>query len=658
MPTYNYDSSLLTQYLRDRNLFAWNFYNRNLVQAGQSVRPEQHPPVSEEVTLNRVVGGVVPYRNGQEAFPFDLPPVAEGGVTPTPPPPPPASGGAVQWVTSISGVGNVFINSVVADSAGNIYVAGLYSGSTPGDVATVNSQAGVTSGTINTTAAGNLPRNTFWPQEAFIAKYNATGVAQWFTKIEGDFSQGFISLATDSANNLYMTCYVSHNGSGVVLYNGGAAAIGSVYGTIQTAILPVFSIQSILVKYAGLDGAVQWATTIYVSEFADCTTRSISVGTDDSIYICGDFNGDQSAPYDRFITINNASSPNVSGGDVQVNAFGTLSQADYASNGFVVKYNTSGQAQLATRIEAGISMNTNELYINNIYAYSNTSIYITGRYASNLIVNNYSSVTPGSPPTINISPYGTLNQNDGQYDIFVIKFNTSLAAQWATRVGSVSNDNSPFITVDNLENVIITGDYFNNTLTIYNGASSSGGIITTPTSGFTLPNSGNTDYFIVKYNSSGIAQWATRIAGTSNDSANTSIAHDSDNNIYVCSSYSNDPINIYNADTTSVTLARGTAFANRCLVKYSPLGVVTWATSIGANSAAGSFNRGGLVYSSGYVYLAADNTSFDSPRAPLGFNDYTSTTGGAVTITAYGTLANSSTNPNNSNSFLAKYSTA
>ena len=283
MSNANYDSSLLTKYLRDRNLFAWNFYNSDLVQQGRSVRPEQHPPVSGQVTLERVLGDLVPYRNGVEAFPFEPEPVADSGSTPAPPPPPPASGGAVQWVTSISGVGNIFVQSTVVDTAGNIYIAGTYGGST---AASVNSQNGVSSQVINVTAAGSLPRNAFWSQEGFIAKYDPTGVAQWIAKIDGDFyfASAKISLVTDSANNLYMTCSVTHNGSGVILYNGGSGAIGSAYGTVQSAILSDLGYNTILAKYSGSTGAIQWATTI-TNSLGNCATTCISISTDDYIYI-------------------------------------------------------------------------------------------------------------------------------------------------------------------------------------------------------------------------------------------------------------------------------------------------------------------------------------------------------------------------------------
>jgi len=656
MSNANYDSSLLTKYLRDRNLFAWNFYNSDLVQQGRSVRPEQHPPVSGQVTLNRVLGGVVDYRNGVEVVPFEPEPVEEGGSTPAPPPPPPpASGGAVEWVTSISGVGNILVQSTIVDSTGNIYIAGTYGGST---AASVNSQNGVSSQVINVTAAGNLPRNNFWSQEAFIAKYNPVGVAQWIAKIDGDFSDGGfakISLTTDTADNLYMTCAVSHNGSGVILYNGGSGAIGSAYGTVQSAILPDNNYNTILAKYLGSTGAIQWATTIYATATYSCTSSCISIDSDNFIYIGGNFTGNQNAPFDKIITINNVTTPNVSAGDVQVSAYGTLIQGNSNKNGFIVKYNSNGIAQAATRL----TTTSDTLNINSIYAYYNTSIYVAGNYKTDLSCNNYSTTIPGSPPTVNVSSYGVMSGNLDE-DIFLIKYNTSLATQWVTRLGSTGIDSYPSITVDSTENVIIAGQYQAATLTVYNSATSSGGTITPAASAFTLPNSGQAAVLLVKYNSDGVAQWATRIDGTSNENSAVATIGSSDS-IYISCSYATGPVSIYNSDTTNTELVKGTGFANLCLVKYGSDGIASWATSVGANSAANCFLNGGIAYYSGYIYVGAAQSAFTSvPRDPIGFNSYTSTSAGsppAFGVSLYGTLANDSDGgPNNANSFLAKYS--
>ena len=104
--------------------------------------------------------------------------------------------------------------------------------------------------------------------------------------------------------------------------------------------------------------------------------------------------------------------------------------------------------------------------------------------------------------------------------------------------------------------------------TIYNAPG--GTVSTLPT----LTNSGNNDVFIVKYNSSGIGVWATRIAGTADDQGN-SITVDSNNNIIVTGSYDSSPVTIYNTPGTLVagTLVN-TGLNDVFLVKYTSNGFI------------------------------------------------------------------------------------
>jgi hypothetical protein len=82
--------------------------------------------------------------------------------------------------------------------------------------------------------------------------------------------------------------------------------------------------------------------------------------------------------------------------------------------------------------------------------------------------------------------------NSGADDAYVVKYNTSGTAQWATRIAGSSTDLGIGITVDSAGNSYVTGEYLSNPVTIYNADTSTFG---------TLANSGSgsTDAFIVKY---------------------------------------------------------------------------------------------------------------------------------------------------------------
>ncbi len=628
MPTYNYDSSLLTKYLRDRNLFAWNFYNRNLVQAGQSVRPEQHPPVSEEVTLNRVVGGVVPYRNGQEAFPFDLPPVAEGGVTPTPPPPPPVvPGGVAQWVTGIDGISNVIIESIVTDSLNNTYVAGKFR-IFEGQTININSQAGLTGTTINVTNFATLGGGGSFPVfNNFIAKYNSDGIAQWVTRLDGNLFQKPVQLAVDSADSIYLVgyCYTS-----VSLYS--ANDLVTPYGLLTLSQNP----GNILVKYNS-SGIIQWAT--YVGEISD-KACAVATDSDNNVYISSRYTGNP-------LNIYNANG--VSGGNIQTTLFGTLDSPPFGDFFYLVKYNTFGTAQWATRMTSS-SMNNINIKVN-----SNTDVYLCGNFNSFLNLYN-----PGQSGSL----WGELNGVGGSPDCFLAKFSASTGVPiWATNMGSINYDIDPSIDIDSTGNIVIIGN-FEAPLTAYNYSSGggTGAPLVLVASSVTLTPIGSYDTFIIKYTPAGSAIWGTQMGGTSSE-FNNGLILGSDDSIYLTCLFTSNPLNIYSTTGTPspITLTPYSGLNSLALVKYSSTGTAQWATIIGGASGINeNYIKVGLAFSNNFVYVANSYYNPGNPMEPVSMYSYTSTDAGtgAVSLTLYGNLANISqgTFNNNTNSFLAKYS--
>jgi hypothetical protein len=117
-------------------------------------------------------------------------------------------------------------------------------------------------------------------------------------------------------------------------------------------------------------------------------------------------------------------------------------------------------------------------------------------------------------------------------DAFIVKYNTSGVAQWATTIQGTSSRVGNGIATDST-GVYVTGEYGSASLVTLNN-------------GKTLPISVGQDAFIVKYNTSGLAQWATTISGTGSDVGNA-IATDS-TGVYVTGPYSS---------TSAITLTNG-----------------------------------------------------------------------------------------------------
>jgi maltoporin len=153
---------------------------------------------------------------------------------------------------------------------------------------------------------------------------------------------------------------------------------------------------------------------------------------------------------------------------------------------------------------------------------------VSGYYtsASEVTLNNGITlpITAGTPPG---------------FDAFIVKYHTSGVAQWATTIRGLGGDFGYGITTDST-GVYVSGDYTSDSeVTLNNG-------ITLPITARASPSATpGQDAFIVKYNTSGVAQWATTIRGTGGDAAN-SITADS-TGVYAIGYYtSSDPILLTN----------------------------------------------------------------------------------------------------------------
>ena len=104
------------------------------------------------------------------------------------------------------------------------------------------------------------------------------------------------------------------------------------------------------------------------------------------------------------------------------------------------------------------------------------------------------------------------NTHSGSYDLFLMKYNSSGTKQWTRQLGTSTNDHGKGVTVDSSDNIYVSGYTL-------------GGL-----DGNTI--SGNSDIFLVKYNSSGTKQWTQQFGSTSPDYG-YGVTVDSSNNIYV-----------------------------------------------------------------------------------------------------------------------------
>ena len=171
------------------------------------------------------------------------------------------------------------------------------------------------------------------------------------------------------------------------------------------------------------------------------------------------------------------------------------------------------------------------------------------------------------------------NTSAGNTDLFVVKYNSSGTKQWTKQLGSSGLDSANGITIDSSGNVYVDGSDLWGTGLEYqvqapmtsswlsttpvvqrNGRSSLGSASSDYANGVATDSSGNvyvagvtyggldgnskgnSDLFVVKYNSSGTKQW-TKQYGTDRYDEARGVATDSSGNVYVVGGTKGDNLN-------------------------------------------------------------------------------------------------------------------
>ncbi|MBN4061789.1 hypothetical protein JYU20_01155 [Bacteroidales bacterium AH-315-I05] len=141
-----------------------------------------------------------------------------------------------------------------------------------------------------------------------------------------------------------------------------------------------------------------------------------------------------------------------------------------------------------------------------------TNVFVTG----NSNTDNLSLQNPGGGAYYD----GTFNGGVGAGgDVVIFQFNTSGVRQWATFYGGSSNDDGHDIDVCG-SNVFVTGYTASTNFPTFNPG---GGAY------FDNTRSGSSDLFILKFNTSGVRQWATYYGGSNNEYSPHSISCDGTN---------------------------------------------------------------------------------------------------------------------------------
>ena len=298
------------------------------------------------------------------------------------------------WGTYYTGTGQVWPNgedrgqACITDAAGNVYMVGTTNSNS--DIATV--------GAHQTICAGGDTIGGFSGTDAFLVKFNSSGVRQWATYYGGSENDKGISCALDASDNVYMI--------GTTSSTSGIATAGADETTVNDGFLVKFN----------SSGVRQWGT------YFEGTGNACTTDASGNIYIVG---------------LTNSTSGIATAGAHQTVMSGS-------GDAFLVKFNSSGVKQwgtyfggpytLASGMETGLSCATDAL----------GNVYMTGHTPSTSGI-----ATAGAHQTI----YG-----GSSTDAFLVKFNSSGVIQWGTYYGGEGVDIGYSCATDASGNVYMAGD--------------------------------------------------------------------------------------------------------------------------------------------------------------------------------------------------------
>jgi len=326
-----------------------------------------------------------------------------------------------------------------------------------------------------------------------------------------------------------------------------------------------------VIKYDA-NGNILWAQSAGGS--ADERANSISTDANGNVYVTGDF-------------INSTITPFTFGTTTLTSAGGT--------DIFILKYDSNGNAVWAKSF-GGTAYD----YASSISTNVNGNMYMTGYFQSSTIIFGTTTLT-----------------NAGNQDMFIAKYDANGNVLWANSAGDVGNDYGYSVSTEVGGNLYVTGIF---------GYSITFGTTTLTTT------AGNTDIFIVKYDSNGNTLWAKSSGGTTGMKNGYGISTDANGNAYVTGDFRSSSITF---GITTLTNADASGNGSDIFIaKYDANGNAVWAKKAGGTNTnnAGDTGFGICTDTNGDVYVTG------------GFQCSSLTFGST-------TLANSGS----SNIFIAKY---
>jgi hypothetical protein len=294
-----------------------------------------------------------------------------------------------------------------------------------------------------------------YPHYYFAAGFRSNGSVNWLKSITGPGSGEGRAICCDNSGNIFVS---GEFGDTTVFGNDTLACYQGLF----------------LTKYDS-EGQV-----IKVSCIEDSGGHGIySAATDNSgnVFICGYFNSHDFNFGDTIIH------------NAQTGGSGSM-------DAFVAKFDSTG----------------NFLWVRSIGGpYGEIANFISNDSFGNIYLSGYFTSASITLDTIVLT-------NQGNYDVFLVKYDEEGNVKWAKSFGGTSTENVNSLITDNFGNVYISSSYLSANINI---------------DGQILNNPGNGTSFIAKYDSDGNIQWAKNV-GEGGTVDNVKLTSDGINQIFVC----------------------------------------------------------------------------------------------------------------------------
>lgn len=454
------------------------------------------------------------------------------------------------WGTYYGGAGDEYARSSETDAAGNVYVVGYSGTSTSTIIATTGSHqstygggaldayfakfnstgtrlfstyyggtgvdfgigcaidltnsmfyiSGYTSSATGISTVGSHQAVIQGTNDAYLAKFNLSGVRQWATYYGGSIDDYGYDCSLDGSGNVYM-CGNTSSPTSTNIASPGAHQ--TTFGGGFAGYLDAF-----IVKFNAA-GTRQWGT--YFGGAGSEGAISCAADNSGNIHIAGSINGTSST------------------GMVTTGAHQTSFGG--ASDAYLAKFNSAGVRQWCTLYGGSPNESGQGCTLD-----ATGNIYFSGNCSGNTNVAAGVISTPGAhKPTI----------CGGNTDMFLTKFNSAGVRQWGTYYGDGGDDYSNGVKADASGYVYIYG---------YSGITGSNALGTS--GGFQPANGGGIDAVLTQFNSLGSRLWGTYYGGALTDYA-YGCSLDASGNLYLVG-MSGSTTNIASGGSHQATLGGGT----------------------------------------------------------------------------------------------------